>query len=180
MLTGLHSRKRFQLLTGLLVGVCFGFLLQKGGVTSYDVIIGQLVLSDLTVVRVMLTACATGMLGIQLLRGLGLVKLHPKAGSFGMSVVGGLIFGVGFGLLGYCPGTLMGALGSGSLDAVPGILGTLLGAGLFASAWPRLSRGILRKGDFGDLTIPGLLRVNGWFVVLPVVALIVLFLYLTR
>jgi len=179
MLNGLHSRKKLQLLLGLLTGICFGFLLQKGEVTSYGVIIGQLLLTDLTVVRIMLTAAATGMIGIHLLRSLGLVTLHPKAGSVGMSVVGGLIFGAGFGLLGYCPGTLVGALGSGSLDAASGVLGTLLGTGLFAAAYPRLVGGILKRGDFGDLTLPGLLGVNQWIVVIPLAALIVLLLIWT-
>jgi hypothetical protein len=179
VLTGLRSRRRLQLLLGLLTGICFGFLLQKGQVTSYGVIIGQLMLRDLTVVRVMLTAVVTGMLLMQILRSLGLVTLHPKAGSIGMSVVGGLIFGAGFGLLGYCPGTLVGALGTGSLDAASGAVGVLVGAGLFAAVYPRLSRGILSRGDFGDITIPGLLRVNQWVVTIPVAALIALFLVLT-
>ncbi len=179
MLNGLHSRKRLQLLLGLLGGICFGFLLQRGDVTSYGVIIGQLLLTDFTVVRIMLTAAVTGMIGIHLLRSLGLVRLHPKNGSVGISVIGGLIFGAGFGLLGYCPGTLVGAIGCGSLDAASGILGTLLGAGLFAVAYPRLSRGILRRGDFADMTLPRLFNVNQWVVVAPLAALIVLLLIWT-
>ena len=179
MLTRLHGRRKLQLLLGLLVGILFGFLLQRGRVTEYGVIIGQLLLEDMTVVRVMLTAAVTGMIGLHLLKTLKLVTLHPKPGSVGMSVIGGLIFGVGFGLLGYCPGTLMGALGSGSLDAVPGALGMLAGAGVFAAVYPRLSRGILTRGDFGDTTLPRLLGVNQWAVIIPFSALIVLFLVLT-
>lgn len=86
------------------------------------------------------------------------------------------VVGVGIGLLGYCPGTLVGALGCGSLDAASGILGTLLGAGLFAVAYPRLSRGILRRGDFSDMMLPRLFSVNQWVVVAPLAALIVLLL----
>jgi hypothetical protein len=176
MLTVLHSRKRLQLLMGLLTGICFGFLLQRGEVTSYGVIIGQLLLKDLTVVRIMLTATATGMIGMHLLKSFGLVRLHPKTGSMGISIIGGLIFGAGFGLLGYCPGTLVGALGSGSLDAASGALGALLGAGFFAVVYPRLAKGILKWGDFGDMTLPVLFGVNRWVVVIPLAALIVLLL----
>ena len=56
MFTTFHSKKGIQLLLGLGMGIVFGFLLQKGGVTNYDVIIGQLLLDDFTVVKVMLTA----------------------------------------------------------------------------------------------------------------------------
>jgi len=100
MFAHLHAQKGLQLILGLLMGVIFGFLLQKGGVTNYDVIIGQLLLTDFTVIKIMLTAVITGMLGVHALRSLGLAQLHPKPGSLGASVVGGLIFGAGFGMLG--------------------------------------------------------------------------------
>jgi len=178
MLKRLHDRRPAQLGLALLVGIAFGFLLQKGGVTQYDVIIGQLLLEDHTVVRIMLSAVVVGTLGVHLLRSLGLAELHPKPGSFGSSVVGGLIFGVGFAVLGYCPGTVAGAVGQGSMDALlGGVVGILLGAGVFAALFPRLSRGILAVGDFGDVTLPRLFKLNEWVVVLPVSVLIVLLLW---
>jgi hypothetical protein len=174
---GLHARKGIQLVIGLLLGIAFGFLLQKGGVTRYDVIIGQLLLTDFTVVKVMLSAVVTGMIGVHLLRSFGLAILHPKPGSVGSSVIGGLIFGVGFALLGYCPGTIAGAVGQGSLDGLlGGMAGILLGAGLFAEAYPKLDRSILKRADFGELTFPQLFKVNPWVIVLPVAIGIVLLL----
>lgn len=170
MFTSLHSRRGIQLVLGLMMGVVFGFLLQKGGVTNYDVIIGQLLLVDFTVVKIMLSAVITGTLGVHLLRSLGMAQLHPKPGSVGASVIGGLIFGVGFGTLGYCPGTVAGAVGQGYLDALlGGVIGVLIGAGLFAALYPRLEAGVLHKGDFGELTLPQLLKVNPWTVVIPAV-----------
>jgi hypothetical protein len=181
MLETLHSKKGVQLILGLIAGILFGFLLQKGGVTKYRVIIGQLLLKDFTVVKIMLSAVITGTLGIHLLRSLGLVQLHPKPGSFGVSVIGGLIFGVGFATLGYCPGTIAGAVGQGSLDAlVGGVAGILLGAGIFASLYPRLQKSTLIKGDFGELTLPQLLKVNPWVVVIPVVILLAAILFLLQ
>ena len=177
MLKTLHSKKGLQLLIGLLVGMGFGFLLQKGGATRYDVIIGQLLLKDFTVVKIMLSAVITGMVGVHFLRSLGLAQLHPKPGSFGMSVIGGLLFGVGFAVLGYCPGTIAGAVGQGFLDALfGGVVGMLIGAGLLAALYPRLQRAILSKGDFGELTLPQLLRVNPWVVVVPVAVILILLL----
>jgi hypothetical protein len=178
MLTRFHSRKGLQLLLGLGMGIVFGFLLQKGGLTNYDVIIGQLLLDDFTVVKVMLTAVLTGMPGVYLLKTLGLGQLHPKPGSFGTSVIGGLIFGVGFGTLGYCPGTLAGAVGQGYLSAlVGGVVGVLIGAGIFAAMYPRLEGAILHKGDFGQLTLPQLLKANSWAIVVPAAILLAVLLW---
>jgi len=84
---------------------------------------------------------------------------------------------VGFALLGYCPGTIAGAIGNGYLDAlVGGLAGIWIGTGLFAAIYPKLNLGILKKGFYGDITLPKLLKVNDWIVVLPVAALIVLIL----
>ena len=69
MIETLRSKKEIQLVIGLIIGLLFGFLLQKGGVTDYDVILGQLLLTDFTVIKVMLSAVITGMLGVYLLRG---------------------------------------------------------------------------------------------------------------
>jgi uncharacterized protein len=159
---------------GLVMGILFGFLLQKGGVTKYDVILGQLLLTDFTVVKIILTAILTGMIGIYAMKSLGWVELSVKSGSWGMNGIGGLIFGVGFGLLGYCPGTIAGAIGNGSLDAlVGGLAGIWIGSGLFAALYPKLRSGILKKGDFGDLTLPKLFNVSDWLVVIPASVLIV-------
>lgn len=171
MWTSLHTKKGAQMFIGLIFGIIFGFLLQKGGVTRYDVIIGQLLLTDFTVLKVMMSAVITGMAGIYVLKGAGLVQLHPKPGSIGSSVIGGLIFGFGFGILGYCPGTVVGAVGQGSLDALlGGVVGVITGAGLFAAVYPKLEKGILKKGDFGKITIPELLHVNPWLVIVPLCA----------
>jgi hypothetical protein len=168
MLKMLHANGKAQLGLGLVIGILFGGLLQKGGVTEYDVIIGQLLLTDFTVLKVMLSAAITGMLGVYAMRSLGWVQLHPKPGSLGTSVVGGLIFGVGFAVLGYCPGTLAGAIGQGALDALfGGVVGILIGSGVFAELYPRLQKPILSQGSFGELTLPQLLKVNAWVAVIP-------------
>lgn len=179
MFTSLHSKKGLQLVIGVLLGIAFGFLLQKGGVTRYDVIIGQLLFTDFTVLKIMLSAVLTGMIGVHLLRDLGLAQLHPKPGSVGTSVVGGLIFGVGFGILGYCPGTVAGAVGQGSMDALlGGVIGILIGAGLFAAVYHKLHDPILSKGHFGEITLPQLFKVHPWVIAIPVALLILVLLVL--
>lgn len=169
---------RRPLIWGLFFGILFGFFLQKGGATKYDVIVGQLLLEDFTVLKIMLSAVVTGMIGIYFMKSMGWVKLHPKSGSAGMNIIGGLLFGVGFAVLGYCPGTIAGAVGNGYLDAlVGGIVGILFGAGLFAALYPKIKDGILKKGNFGTITLPKLLKVNEWVVIIPLCLLIALLLY---
>lgn len=178
MLKALHAKSGSQLVIGFLIGIIFGFLLQKGGVTRYDVIIGQLLLTDFTVLKVMLSAVVTGMIGVHALKGAGLAQLHPKPGSIGSSVLGGLVFGVGFGILGYCPGTVVGAVAQGSLDALfGGVVGILIGASLFAAVYPKLEKGIMRIGDFGETTIPQVIHVRPPLVIVPLCAVIIGVLY---
>ncbi len=177
MLKTIHENKPLQLLLGAFIGFCFGFLLQRGGVTRYDVIMGQLLLYDWTVAKVILTAVVTGMIGIYFMNYMGLVKMHIKTGSIGSTVIGGLIFGVGFALLGYCPGTIVGAAGQGSLDALfGGIIGILIGAGLYSRMYPWLSKHVLKIGYFGDQTIPQVLGTNAYKVVAGAAVLIIIFL----
>jgi len=89
-----------------------------------------------------------------------------------------LIFGVGFAVLGYFPGTIAGAVGNGYLDAlVGGLIGIIVGAGLYASFYPKVRNGILKKGDFGTVTLPELFKVNDWVVVTPTAVILVLILY---
>lgn len=168
--------KKSRLIKGLITGIIFGFLLQQGGVTHYQVIIGQLLLEDFTVLKIMLTATITGMVGVYFLNYKNKIKLTPKSGSIIRSVFGGLIFGTGFALLGYCPGTAAGAVGQGSLDAlIPGIGGLILGSALFANLYPKIKQ-VIAQGSFKQLTIPEQLSVKAWKVILPLVLLIVFFL----
>lgn len=152
---------RIQLFLGAAVGLAFGFLLQRGQVTKYDIIVGQLLLRDFTVMKVMLTAIITGMLGIFFLRRLGLVNTHIKAGAAGATVPGGLLFGAGMALLGYCPGTNAGAVGQGSLDAlIGGVPGIVVGSVVYAFLFPWLDKTILTFGAFGRTTLPELFHAS--------------------
>ena len=170
---------KLPLAWGFFFGIIFGFLLQKGGVTKYDVIIGQLLLEDFTVVKIMLTAVVTGTVGLHLMKGLGWVQLKPKSGSWGKNAVGGLIFGLGFAVLGYCPGTIAGAIGNGYLDAaVGGLSGIIIGSWLLAAVYPGIKEGIWKKGFFGDVTLPQLLKVNEWVVIVPLSILLIAAMYL--
>jgi len=168
-----------QLVLGLLFGVVFGFLLQKGGVAKYEVLMGQFFLTDFTVIKVILTAIIVGMLGVFSLRALGLVELHVKPTRYAANVAGGLLFGVGLGLLGYCPGTGVAALGQGNYDAIAGILGLMAGSYFYAETSGFLGSTIQKLGNRGGIMLPDLLGMRlaaflAVFIPLLVVGLFVL------
>jgi len=154
-----------QLIYGLVTGILFGFFLQRGQVLRYDKQIGALRLIDMTILKFMLTAIFVGSVGIYLLKDLGLVKLSIKSTVLGGTIIGGLIFGLGWGLLGYCPGTSMGAIGEGRWDGLWGLLGMLAGAAVYAEAYPLIKRTVLTWGDLGKITLPGILGISHWVVV---------------
>jgi hypothetical protein len=151
-----------MLIYGLLTGIAFGFLLQKGRVLRYDKQLGALRLRDMTIIKFMLSSILVGMVGVYLLVDLEMAKLSIKTTILGGNIIGGLIFGLGWGLLGYCPGTSAGALGEGRWDAIWGILGMLCGAALFAESYPLMKKTVLTWGNLGKLTLPQVLGMNHW------------------
>ena len=173
MFENLKQSRGAQFFLALLFGFCFGFLLQKGWVTHYAVIMNQLLLKDFTVLKVMLTAVAVGTVGVHAMADAGWIELSPKAGSWMRNLLGGLIFGVGFALLGYCPGTGVGAAGQGNLDALfGGCVGMVLGSGVFALVYPWMRDRLFSIGDFGDATLPRMFKVNHWAIIVPLLAII--------
>lgn len=165
-----------RLMKGLGTGIIFGFLLHRGGVADYNVLVGQLVLEDFTVAKIILTAIVVGMIGVYFLSDKDIIELKPKSGSLRRTIPGGLIFGAGFALLGYCPGTIAAAIGQGSLDAlIPGLLGIFTGSFFFAAFYEKFSDSI-DKNKFKVDTLPELLNVNHWKVVIPLSVLIIIFL----
>jgi len=163
-----------ELIYGLITGIIFGFLLQKGRVIRYDKQIGALLLKDMTIVKFMFSTILVAMVGVYLLVDLGLAKLSLKTTILGGNIIGGLIFGIGWGILGYCPGTQMGALGEGRWDALWGIIGMLTGAALFAEMYPLLKDTVLTWGNLGKITIPQAIGINHWPVIVVIVVLGVL------
>ena len=159
-----------RLVLGLVTGILFGFILQKAQVTKYEKIVGFFRLTDLTVLKVLLAGILSGMVGVYALHNLGLVNLHIKPTIIGANVLGGLIFGVGMLLLGFCPGTCVAAFGEGRLDGLfRGVVGILVGAGLYSEVYPFIQDNFLKLGDYGKLTIPALLQVNAWSVIIALV-----------
>jgi uncharacterized membrane protein YedE/YeeE len=155
-----------SLVYGLITGIIFGFLLQKAQVLKYDKQIGALRFIDMTIVKFMLSAIVVAAIGIYLFKDLGMIKLSMKSTSIGALVAGGLLFGIGWGLLGYCPGTAGGALGEGRIDGLWGILGMLCGGALYAVIYPYVKAHIISIGNYGKISVPQIIGINHWIVVI--------------
>lgn len=170
-----------QLLYGLITGLLFGFLLQKARVLRYEKQISALLLKDMTIIKFMLTSVTVAMVGTYLLVDLELAKLSIKSTILGANIIGGLLFGLGWGALGYCPGTSVGAVAEGRWDALWGVAGMLAGASLFAQLFPAMKASVLTWGNLGKITLPQLLGINHWFVIVPfVVGTILLFRWIEK
>jgi hypothetical protein len=165
-----------MLLYGLVTGIIFGFLLQKARVIRYDKQLGALRLTDMTIVKFMVSTILVAMVGTYLLKDLGMVKLSIKPTILGGLILGGLIFGIGWGVLGYCPGTSAGALGEGRWDAAWGIIGMLAGAAFYAEAFPAMKKTVLTWGNLGKITFPQILGLNHW-IIIPIIVIGGLFLF---
>ncbi len=151
-----------RLLLGLVSGILFGFLLQKGRVAKFRVILGQFLLIDWTVAKIMLTAVAVGAVGVWSMLAMGWIELHIKATVFGGIIIGGLLFGFGMAVFGYCPGTSVAACGEGRRDAMVGVAGMLFGALIFVLTFPFMEGPIKAWGDWGKVTLPDVTGISPW------------------
>lgn len=168
-------------LIGLVTGIIFGFLLQKGRVLRFEKQVGAMLLKDMTIVKFMMSAILVGMVGFYILSDIGMITFSHKTMNAGGVIIGGLLFGVGWSIMGYCPGTSLGALAEGRFHAVFAIAGMIAGAALFAEAYPFLKTTVLAWKDFGRIGLPQSLGVSHW----PIIALfwigvLMLFLWFER
>ncbi len=165
--------KGAKLMGAVVFGIAFGFLLQKGGAAKYNILLGQLLLQDFTVAKIMMTAILVGMVGIYTLHHFAKVNLHLKPTRLAAQSIGGLIFGCGFALIAYCPGTGAAALGQGSWDMLFGIAGLMAGSYLYAELSGWLKQTVEKWGDKGKVTLPDLIPLPRPVVVVVVAAVLV-------
>lgn len=160
-----------QLVLGLFLGAAFGAVLQLSGATSHTKIVNALRLKDLTIIKLILLAIGTGLLGVHLLDLFGLANMKVKELYVLGILLAGAIFGVGFAVSGYCPGTALAAAAEGKPDAWVTVAGGLVGAAVFAFAVPELEEHLLAVGRFGAVTLHGELGLRGLWLAAPLGAL---------
>lgn len=164
-------------IVGLAMGAVFGLALEKSRVFEPGIIVGQMQLRNFIMLKVFLTAVATGAVVLAVLNGLGIVKLQPKAALYAADLVGGLLLGVGIALAGACPGTTLAQVGAGYRDALFTLAGGLVGAVTFSYAQPTLNATFLGKGG-GKLIFTDLIGIPYWAGALGLAAVLALTLVL--
>ncbi len=168
------------ILTPLLLGVLFGFALNKAGLTRYAKIVNQFRFKDMAVLKFMMTALVVTMLGVYPLRELGLITFPTVPATYIVgNLVGGVIFGVGMSLAGFCPGTAMAGAGEGKLDyLIPGLLGFLAGGVVFGLTYQNVMPAITSLANYGNVVIPDLWHVNPYLAVFAFAAMALILFYL--
>ncbi|MBN8419260.1 MAG: YeeE/YedE family protein [Verrucomicrobia bacterium] len=151
-----------KLVLGLISGILFGVLLQKGQVAKFQKLMGQFLLKDFTVVKIMTTAIAVGTLGVHALVALGVAEIHVQTASLARVIVGGVLFGTGLAIFGLCPGTSVAACGEGRRDAMIGVLGMFVGAGVYVASYEALEPLFRSMADYGKVTLPEFTGTAPW------------------
>ncbi|MHB8973444.1 MAG: YeeE/YedE thiosulfate transporter family protein [Pirellulaceae bacterium] len=147
---------------GLLTGIVFGFLLQKGRVAKFEVIVGQFLFQDWTVVKTMGTAVVVGAIGVHALVAADMASLHIRPAVLGGVFVGAVCFGIGMAVLGYCPGTSVAGCGEGRRDAMSGVAGMFMGAVVYVLLNPAFQPVINGLGNLGEVTLPEITHTSAW------------------
>jgi uncharacterized membrane protein YedE/YeeE len=161
------------LVAGLLIGVGFGWFLERSGMGSAPKLAGQFYLRDLTVFKVMFTAIVMAMLGVFWLGWLGVVdvaRIYVPETFIYPQLIGGLVFGAGFVMGGLCPGTSCVAASTGRIDGMMVVLGMLLGV-LGTGISFRAIESLYNSGARGSFTLPQLLGIPYGVVAFAVVVL---------
>src|SRR6266700_2701914 len=160
------------IVTGVMMGVVFGFALEKSRVLEPGIIVGQMQLRNFIMLKVFLTAVATGAVALAALNGFGFVKLQPKAAVYAADIIGGLVLGVGIALAGACPGTTLAQIGAGYRDALFTLAGGILGALAFSGLQPWFDTTFFAASN-GKLVFTDLFGIPYWTGALGFAAILV-------
>lgn len=149
-----------ELLLGLVIGTAFGFILRRSGVASNACIRGALSLTDFHMLKLLLTAVGVTLILVFPLSTLGIVNFSIKSTYVLGVVIGGLIFGVGMAVAGFCPGTVLAALPGGGRRFWWAVAGGFAGSFAYALLYEPLEPLLIRPLNFGKLTLPELLGLD--------------------
>ena len=159
------------LVYALLVGIAMGALIQRAGASSPRMILASLRLEDLSVIKFMATTIAVGSVMAYLMSLFMPMHFDIKP-TYVIGVgLGGLIFGTGFAVGGYCPGTCGVGVGEGRRDAAVALLGGIAGAVVFTLAYASLEGALIKPLDFGRITLASVLRAPPLLVAIGLAAL---------
>jgi len=158
-------------ITILIFGFLFGAILQYASLNKYNVISGLATLDNFAVAKAIAVAIGIGAILLTFEIELGLASYHVKPLMLGGVIIGGLLFGVGMAILGYCPRTLAISLGEGSVDALVGIIGALVGGFIYTLILPSIS-GILGP-NLGNISLHSLMGTGTVFYIVTFILAVI-------
>jgi uncharacterized membrane protein YedE/YeeE len=151
----------------LILGFLFGAILQYANLNKFNVISGLALRENFAVPKAIALSIGIGVILLSVEIAFGMAAYHVKPFILGGLLIGGLLFGAGMALLGYCPGTMAISFGEGSIDAFIGIIGGLFG-GLFYTIMLPYIKPVLGP-DFGAISLNSLLGTNTLFFVITII-----------
>ncbi len=169
-----------NLIVAVVLGLFFGFFLERGGLGNPHKLTGVFYLTDFAVPKAMFTAilvAATGLCLLSDLKVLDMSRVWIIPTFFWPQLAGGALFGLGYLISGYCPGTAVAGLASGRMDALITMAGIGSGTLLFSILYPGLER-FYKTSDMGAVTLPDLTGMNHW-VLLAIVYVFAGFMFYT-
>ncbi|HQR24761.1 MAG TPA: YeeE/YedE thiosulfate transporter family protein [Steroidobacteraceae bacterium] len=179
MMTPLYKYGYFgdelSLIVAVLIGIGFGFCLERAGFGNARKLAAQFYLVDMSVFKVMFTAIVTALLGVTYLGWLGwldLSQVYLVPTYLWPQIVGGLVLGVGFVVGGYCPGTSAAAVATGRIDGVLYALGIFAGTFVYGELYPSI-KGFVNADEMGQVTLPEVLGLPWGVIVFAVVLMAV-------
>lgn len=156
---------------GLFSGIAFGFVIQRSGATDAHRMARSHLMLDADIPRFMLLTVALSAVGLFALQTVGVGRILPLPTSIVATGLAAVLFGIGWGLCGYCPGTMWAAAGEGRMDALFALLGGLAGTALFAQLHETLIPVLYDPTNVGQITLTDLFGHYGVAVAVLVVAL---------
>ncbi|MCS7165518.1 MAG: YeeE/YedE thiosulfate transporter family protein [Candidatus Calescibacterium sp.] len=154
-----------EVLLGLVFGIIFGSILTLAKVIRYEKQVSAVLFKDMTIIKFMFSAVLVGSIGITVLYQMGLIELNLKPLALGGIIIGGILFGLGWSLTGYCPGTSLAALAEGRIHAIFAVMGMIFGSLIFANFYSYL-KPLINFGNMGKLTIYQALNVSPFVIIL--------------
>lgn len=164
-----------SLIIAFIIGIGFGFALERGGFGSARILAAQFYFSNMRVLKVMFTAIVTAMLGVYYLSVIGFVDLsliYISETYILPQVIGGLILGIGFVIGGYCPGTSVVSFATGKMDGLMYILGVMFGIFIFGEIFPFITD-FYYSTNMGSVTLPEFFHLSYGMVVFLVIIMAV-------
>jgi rhodanese-related sulfurtransferase len=150
-----YLSNELNILSALLIGIAFGYVLEQAGFSSSRRLVGLFYGRDFTVLRVFFTAAVTALAGILILGSTGLLDLdlvYVNPTFLWPALAGGAIMGLGFVLGGYCPGTSVCAAAVGKKDGIAFVVGSFLGVLAYGEAYPALE-GFVNGSALGPIRV---------------------------